>query len=67
MSNEVTNPASCQTAVSSRFIYLIINETDKIVESAWSNLEEAKKECQQLEKMKPQKEFMVVELPVNGC
>lgn len=67
MSNEAHNPASCQTAVSSRFIYLITNETDRIVESAWSNFEEAKKECQQWEKMKPQKEFMVVELPINGC
>lgn len=54
-------------AVSSRFIYLITNETDMIVESAWSNFEEAKKECQQWEKMKPQKQFMVVELPINGC
>lgn len=58
---------SCLGAVSSRFIYLITNETDMIVESAWSNFEEAKKECQQWEKMKPQKRFMVVELPVNGC
>ena len=49
-----------------RFIYLITNETDGIVESAWSNFEEAKKECQQWEKMKPQKRFMVVELPING-
>jgi hypothetical protein len=53
--------------VSSRFIYLITNETDGIVESAWSNFEEAKRECQQWEKMKPQKQFMVVELPINGC
>lgn len=67
MSNEATNPASCQTAVSSRFIYLITNETDKIVESAWSNFEDAKKECQHWEKMKPQKEFMVAELAINGC
>lgn len=58
---------SCLGAVSSRFIYLITNETDGIVESAWSNFEEAKKECQQWEKMKPQKRFMVVELPINGC
>jgi hypothetical protein len=54
-----------QTDVSSRFIYLITNETDMTVESAWSNFEEAKKECQQWEKMKPQKQFMVVELPIN--
>ena len=52
--------------VSSRFIYLITNETDRIVESSWCNFEEAKKECHQLEKMKPQKQFMVVELPING-
>lgn len=57
---------SCLGAVISRFIYLITNETDGIVESAWSNFEEAKKECQQWEKMKPQKRFMVVELPING-
>jgi len=57
---------SCLGAVISRFIYLITNETDEIVESAWSNFEEAKKECQQWEKMKPQKRFMVVELPING-
>jgi outer membrane protease len=57
---------SCQTDVSSRFVYLITNETDMTVESAWSNFEEAKKECQQWEKMKPQKRFMVVELPING-
>jgi hypothetical protein len=54
-------------AVISRFIYLITNETDGIVESAWSKFEEAKKECQQWGKMKPQKQFMVVELPINGC
>lgn len=66
MSIENEKPASCQTAVSSRLIYLITNETDRIVESAWANFEEAKKECQQWEKMKPQKEFMVVELPING-
>ena len=67
MSNEELNPALRQTDVSSRLIYLITNETDRIVESAWSNFEEAKKECQQWEKMKPQKQFMVVELPINGC
>jgi hypothetical protein len=67
MSNEELNPALRQTDVNSRFIYLITNETDGIVESAWSNFEEAKKECQQWEKMKPQKRFMIVELPVNGC
>lgn len=60
------NEPSCLGAVSSCFIYLITNETDGIVESAWSNFEEAKKECQQWEKMKPQKRFMVVELPING-
>ena len=65
--NTPQNPPLQQTAVSSRFIYLITNETDGIVESAWSNFEEAKKECQQWEKMKPQKQFMVVELPINGC
>jgi hypothetical protein len=47
------------------FVYLITNETDMTVESAWSNFEAAKKECQQWEKMKPQKTFMVVELPIN--
>jgi hypothetical protein len=67
MSNEELNPALRQAYVSSRFIYLITNETDMTVESAWSNFEEAKKECQQWEKMKPQKRFMVVELPINGC
>lgn len=67
MSNEATNLASYQAAVNSRFIYLITNETDMIIESAWSNFKEAKKECQQLEKIKPQKQFMVVELPINGC
>ncbi len=67
MNNLPQNPQSCQTDVSSRFIYLITNETDMTVESAWSNFEEAKKECQQWEKMKPQKRFMVVELPINGC
>ena len=66
-SNEAESPAFLVGAVSSRFIYLITNETDGIVESAWSNFEEAKKECQQWEKMKPQKRFMVVELPINGC
>jgi hypothetical protein len=64
--NEELNQPSCLGAVISRFIYLITNETDGIVESAWSNFEEAKKECQQWEKMKPQKRFMVVELPING-
>jgi hypothetical protein len=64
--NEELNQPSCLGAVISRFIYLITNETDGIVESAWSNLEEAKKECQQWEKKKPQKRFMVVELPING-
>lgn len=64
---EAQNQPSCLGAVSSRFIYFITNETDWIVESAWSNFEEAKKECQQWEKMKPQKRFMVVELPINGC
>ena len=67
MSNRSTEWQLCQTDVSSRFIYLVTNETDGIVESAWSNFKEAKKECQQWEKMKPQKEFMVVELPINGC
>ena len=67
MSNEEQKPALRQADVISRFIYLITNETDRIVESAWSNFEEAKKECQQLEKMKPQKQFMVVELSINGC
>jgi len=67
MNNSEKNPQSCQTDVSSRFIYLITNETDMTVESAWSNFEEAKKECQQWGKMKPQKQFMVVELPINGC
>ena len=65
--NEELNQPSCLGAVSGRLIYLITNETDGIVESAWSNFEEAKKECQQWEKMKPQKRFMVVELPINGC
>lgn len=46
--------------------YLITNETDGIVESAWSNFEGAKKECQKMEQMKPHTIFMVVELPVNG-
>lgn len=58
MSNEVT---------SSRFVYLITNETDRILESVWSNFEEAKKECQKLEKVKPNKRFMVVEVTINGC
>ena len=49
-----------------RLVYLITNETDRIVESAWYNFKEAKKECQKLEKLKPQKLFMVVELIVNG-
>lgn len=49
-----------------QIIYLITNETDGIVESAWSNFEEAKKECHKWEKMKPQKIFMVVGLPING-
>ena len=31
-----------------------------------SFFEDAKKECKQWEKMKPQKRFMVVELPING-
>jgi outer membrane protease len=66
MNNSEQNPQCVQAVVSSRFIYLITNETDMTVESAWSNFEEAKKECQQWEKMKPQKEFMVVELPING-
>lgn len=66
MSNELTPPASCQTAVSGRFIYLITNETDRIVESAWSNFEEAKNECKKLEKVKPHKQLMVVEVPING-
>lgn len=65
--NEELNPPLQQTAVCSRFIYLITNETDRIVESTWSNFEEAKKECKQWEKMKPQKQFMVVELPINGA
>lgn len=50
--------------VGSRYIYLITNETDRIVESAWSNFEEAKKECKQCSKMNPKKSFMVVELPI---
>lgn len=66
MSNEAQNHASCQAAVKSRLIYLVTNESDRIVESAWSNFEEAKKECQQLEKTKPQNQFMVVELPIYG-
>jgi hypothetical protein len=66
-SNLEQNPPLSQPHVSSHFIYLVTNETDRIVESAWSNFEEAKKECQQWGKMKPQKEFMVVELPINGC
>ena len=53
-------------AVISRFIYRITNKTDMTVESAWSNYEDAKKECQQWEKMKPQKQFIVVELPINS-
>jgi outer membrane protease len=63
---EYETQPSCLGAVISRFIYLITNETDMTVESAWSNYEDAKKECQQWEKMKPQKQFMVVELPING-
>ena len=46
-------------------IFLITNETDKIVESAWSNFEKAKTECHRLEKMQPEKMFSVVELPVK--
>jgi hypothetical protein len=64
--NEAEKPQLDIGAVISRFIYLITNETDGIVESAWSNFEEAQKECKQWEKMKPQKQFMVVELPING-
>jgi hypothetical protein len=56
----------CQDAISGFFIYLVTNKTDRTVESAWSNFEEAKKECQEWEKIKPQKEFMVVELPISG-
>ena len=71
MGNNVKNTTEPQhdakLPVSSRFIYLVTNETDRIVESAWINFEQAKKECQQWEKMNPQKEFMVVELPINSC
>jgi hypothetical protein len=46
-------------------IYLVTNETDMTVESAWYNFEDAKKECQSWEKMKPQKTFMVVEMEIK--
>jgi len=54
------------TNIQGAFVYLVTNETDSIVESAWATFEAAKKECQQWEKMKPQKRFMVVELPINS-
>jgi hypothetical protein len=47
------------------FIFLVINETETTVESAWFNFQDAKKECEKWEKMKPQKQFMVVEIPIN--
>lgn len=56
---------SCITAVMPSSIFLVTNETERTVESAWYNFEDAKKECKQWEKMKPRKIFMVVELDVN--
>jgi len=58
-------PQSLKTAVMPSSIFLVTNETDRTVESAWYNFEDAKKECEQWEKMKPQKSFMVVDLDVN--
>ena len=63
--SESTNTQSCQTAVMPSSIFLVTNETDRTVESAWHNFEDAKKECEQWVKMKPQKNFMVVDLDVN--
>jgi hypothetical protein len=47
------------------FIFLVTNETERTVESAWYNFQDAKKECKKWEKMKPRKDFMVVELSIN--
>lgn len=58
-------PQSLKNAAMPSFIFLVTNETDRTVESAWYNFEDAKKECEQWEKMKPQKSFMVVDLDVN--
>ena len=61
----ITNVQSCKTAVIPSFIYLVTNETDRTVESSFYDFEIAKKECDDWKKMKPQKDFAVVELEIN--
>ena len=46
-------------------IFLVTNETEKTVESAWNNFEDARKECDLLREKMKSKQFMVVELHVN--
>ena len=64
--NREENKPFDSSAVIKSFIYLITNETEGIVESAWHNFESARKECKKREKMKPHQIFMVVELPINS-
>jgi hypothetical protein len=45
--------------------YLVTNETDRTIESCFYKLLDAKKECEEWEKMKPQKTFMIIEAEIN--
>jgi hypothetical protein len=65
MDKETKVPTLSKTAVMPSFIYLVTNETDRTVESCFYDFLDAKKECEQWEKMKPQKSFMVVESEIN--
>lgn len=47
------------------FIYLVTNETDRTIESCFYKLLDAKKECEEWEKMKPQKKFMIIEAEIS--
>lgn len=46
-------------------IFLISNETKRIIESAWTDLELAKAECDRLSQKYPNCEILVVELETN--
>jgi hypothetical protein len=45
------------------FIYLVTNETDRTIESCFYKLLDA--ECEEWEKMKTTKTFMIIEAEIN--
>ena len=64
--NKNTQMSQCdKNAFMPSFIYLVTNETDRTIESCFYKLLDAKKECEEWEKMKPQKTFMIIEAEIN--